>query len=147
MVGAGSEGFSQFGDGLLVGVMQGLDFCLEGLVDPGQVVEMPLAYLQIFRELFIDFRDLVVLGDDEVDLRASLLHQPIKPSAISLGMLPLITQSPPFLLLSGQLLDLFPNLVLHLLFLQFLGGNMILQLLAILLLIRDLALIDGDCSV
>lgn len=127
--------------------MQGLDFCFERFVDPSQVVEMPLAYFQVFRELFVDFSYFVVFGDDEVDLRAGLLHQPIEPSAISLGMLPLLAHCPPFLLLSRQLLHLLSNLILHLLFLKFLGGNMILQLLAILLLIRDLALIDGNGSV
>lgn len=75
----------------MVGVMQGLDFCLKGFVGPGQVVEMPLAYLEIFSELLIDLSDFVVLGDDEVDLRAGLFHQPIEPCAIGLGVLPLFT--------------------------------------------------------
>ena len=108
---------------------------------------MPLAYLEILAELFVDLSDFVVLGDDEVDLGAGLFHQPIEPSAVGLAVLPLLAQRPPFLLLRRQLLHLLPDLVLHLPLLQLLGGNVVLQLLAILLFVRDLTLVDRDGSV
>lgn len=59
-------------------------------------------------------------------------------------LLPLLAQDPPPLLFCGEVLQFFPGLILDLLLFEFSAGDLELQLLAVLLLLRGSALVDGD---
>jgi hypothetical protein len=80
--GAAGGGVLQFADGLEVGLVETLHLVLEGLVDPAYVFEVALADLEVLPQLFVDIDDLVVLGDDEVDLGTGLLQLSLGPAGL-----------------------------------------------------------------
>lgn len=81
---------------------------------------MPSADSEILLELAINITDLSILRNDEVYLLTGLAYEGIKPIRLFFSLLPLLTKSPPFLFLRGELFHLLSDLVLHFPLLQFL---------------------------
>jgi hypothetical protein len=53
---------------------------------------MSLADFKIVLELLVYFSDLIILGDNQIDLRASLAHECLKASCIVSCLLPLLAK-------------------------------------------------------
>lgn len=123
-VGAVTERLLQLADSFQVGVMQSLHFSFQRFVDAAYILQMALAYLQVFPQLLIHLCNLIVFRYYEVDLSACLLELTLSAACLLPLEFNLLTKRSPFLFFARKQLHLFPDFIFKLLAFQLFAGDM-----------------------